>query len=86
MTEPVPSSSKLGKKPKWYFADDELSRLPSRMSMDSAAELKYRREAVEFIQEMADRLNHNILQHRGQLAKLHLLQQEDSACLHLFGL
>jgi hypothetical protein len=50
MTEPVPSSSKLGKKPKWYFADDELARLPSRMSMDSATELKYRREAAEFIQ------------------------------------
>ncbi|CAK5033282.1 unnamed protein product [Meloidogyne enterolobii] len=31
------------------------------MSMDSAAELKYRREAAEFIQEMAERLNHNIL-------------------------
>ncbi|CAK5082565.1 unnamed protein product [Meloidogyne enterolobii] len=67
MTEPVPSSSKLGKKPKWYFADDELARLPSRMSMDSAAELKYRREAAEFIQEMAERLNHNIPQHRGQI-------------------
>ena len=50
MTEPVPSSSKLGKKPKWYFVDDELARLPSRMSMDSATELKYRREAAEFIQ------------------------------------
>nr|CAD2184683.1 unnamed protein product [Meloidogyne enterolobii] len=59
MTEPVPSSRKLGKKPKWYFADDKLSRLPSRMSMDSAAELKYRRQAAEFIQEMAERLNHN---------------------------
>ncbi|CAK5025212.1 unnamed protein product [Meloidogyne enterolobii] len=34
MTEPVPSSSKLGK-PKWYFADDELTRLPSKMSLDS---------------------------------------------------
>uniref|UniRef100_A0A914M1Z0 Cyclin N-terminal domain-containing protein n=1 Tax=Meloidogyne incognita TaxID=6306 RepID=A0A914M1Z0_MELIC len=67
MTEPVPSSSKLGKKPKWYFADDELARLPSRMSMDSATELKYRREAAEFIQEMAERLNHNIPQHRGQI-------------------
>jgi len=49
MTEPVPSYSKLGKKSKLYFADDELARLPSRMSMDSAAELKYRREAAEFI-------------------------------------
>nr|CAD2187891.1 unnamed protein product [Meloidogyne enterolobii] len=27
------------------------------MSMDSTAELKYRREAAEFIQEMAERLN-----------------------------
>uniref|UniRef100_A0A914L4K3 Uncharacterized protein n=1 Tax=Meloidogyne incognita TaxID=6306 RepID=A0A914L4K3_MELIC len=39
------------------------------MSMDSIAELKYRRGAAEFIQEMADRLNHNIQQHRGQMAK-----------------
>uniref|UniRef100_A0A1I8BA86 Uncharacterized protein n=1 Tax=Meloidogyne hapla TaxID=6305 RepID=A0A1I8BA86_MELHA len=67
MTEPTPSSSKLGKKPKWYFADEELARLPSRMSMDSATELKYRREAAEFIQEMAERLNHNVPQHRGQI-------------------
>ncbi|CAK5086365.1 unnamed protein product [Meloidogyne enterolobii] len=69
MTEPVPSSRKLGRKPKWYFADVELSWLLSRMSMDSAAELKYRRQAEEFIQEMVERLNHNILHHRGQLAK-----------------
>nr|CAD2190620.1 unnamed protein product [Meloidogyne enterolobii] len=69
MTEPVPLSRKLGKKPKWYFADDKLSRLPSKMSMDLIAELKYRREAAEFVQEMAERLNHNIPQHRGQLAK-----------------
>uniref|UniRef100_A0A914KL45 Uncharacterized protein n=1 Tax=Meloidogyne incognita TaxID=6306 RepID=A0A914KL45_MELIC len=56
------------------------------MFMDSTAELKYRREAAEFIQEMAERLNHNILQRRGHLPNfLHLLQQE-VACLHLFGL
>nr|CAD2180673.1 unnamed protein product [Meloidogyne enterolobii] len=47
MSEPVSSSSKLGKKPKWCFVDDELSQLPSGMSMDSATELKYRREAAE---------------------------------------
>ncbi|CAK5071721.1 unnamed protein product [Meloidogyne enterolobii] len=69
MKEPVPLSRKLGKKPKWYFADDKLSRLPSKMSIDSAAELKYRRQTAEFIQEMAERLNHNIPHHRGQLAK-----------------
>ncbi|CAK5123128.1 unnamed protein product [Meloidogyne enterolobii] len=66
MAKPVPSSSKLGRKPKWYFADDELSQLIYRMFMNSAAELKYRREAAEFIQEMAERVNHNILQHRGR--------------------
>uniref|UniRef100_A0A914NQ54 Uncharacterized protein n=1 Tax=Meloidogyne incognita TaxID=6306 RepID=A0A914NQ54_MELIC len=47
MTEPVPLSSKLGRT-KMDFADDELARLPSRMSMDLIAELKYRREAAEF--------------------------------------
>ncbi|CAK5012185.1 unnamed protein product [Meloidogyne enterolobii] len=42
MSEPVSSSSKLGKKPKWCFVDDELSQLPSRMPMDSATEFKKR--------------------------------------------
>uniref|UniRef100_A0A914NMP6 Uncharacterized protein n=1 Tax=Meloidogyne incognita TaxID=6306 RepID=A0A914NMP6_MELIC len=87
MTEPVPLSSKLGKKPKWYFADDELARLPSRMSMDLIAELKYRREAAEFVQEMAERLNHNIPQHRGQMANGAFASTRSQNCwLHLFGL
>nr|CAD2157603.1 unnamed protein product [Meloidogyne enterolobii] len=54
------------------------------MFMDSTAELKYRREAAEFIQEMAEQLNHNILRHRGHLPNfLHMLQQEDN-CMFAF--
>uniref|UniRef100_A0A914NSG4 Uncharacterized protein n=1 Tax=Meloidogyne incognita TaxID=6306 RepID=A0A914NSG4_MELIC len=84
MTEPVPSSRKLGKKPKLYFADDELGRLPSRKSMDSATELKYRREAAEFIQEMAEQLNHNIPQHRGHWQScIHFNKTTNDVCIYL---
>lgn len=85
MAETNPSPSNLGKKPpKWYFTDEELMHLPSRRAgMDAASELKHRREAAEFIQvlslinywnnklkEMAERLNQNLPQHRGQMYAL----------------
>nr|CAD2159076.1 unnamed protein product [Meloidogyne enterolobii] len=88
MTEPVPSFSTSIRHHQYPSTWKETKMVPSRMSMDSAAKLKYRREAAEFVQGMAERLNHSIPQHRGHLPNfLDSLQQEDRiACLHLFGL
>ena len=47
---------------KWYFTEETLSKMPSltKGGFDRAKELKYRQQAAGFIQEMGEKLNHNV--------------------------
>ncbi|KAL3115764.1 hypothetical protein niasHT_007769 [Heterodera trifolii] len=61
------SSALLGKKPDWRLTTEQISKLPSLIDgIDQSQELKMRQQAAQFIQDMAERLNHNV-QQRGKI-------------------
>jgi len=62
---------KIPHKSRWLKTRDEMTRLPSIADgIEPAEELKLRQQAACFIQDMGDRLNHNINERREKITQL----------------
>ena len=62
-----------GSEARWFFKSSELRRsLPTirKGGFDAERELKYRQRAAGFIQDMGERLNHNVKDSRARISQL----------------